>query len=134
VRNYYGEISLYKVLCAGCAGRSIIPNVLNVYVEFTSSGIGFSSFRIDVNMKKRKSNFLIGTCEEKSANARQLTFNKTFRQVTFDWLLLQLWGYLIADAPSAVTVLEKLIVMCLISREWIFDSTLNVYLLANTNS
>jgi hypothetical protein len=74
-------------------------------------------------MGKRKSSFLIATCEEKSANARQLTFNKTFRQVTFDWLLLQLWGDLIAVAPSAVIMLEKLIVMFLISREWIFDST-----------
>jgi hypothetical protein len=85
-------------------------------------------------MEKRKSSFLIATCKEKSANARQLTFNKTFRQVTFDWILLQLLGDLIAVDPSAVTMLEKLIVMCLISREWIFDSTLNVYLLANTNS
>jgi hypothetical protein len=65
-------------------------------------------------MEKRKSSFLIATCEEKSANAKQLTFNKTFRQVTFDWLLLQLWGDLIADAPSAVTVLEKLIVVCIV--------------------
>jgi hypothetical protein len=41
---------------------------------------------------------------------------------------------LIADAPNAVAMLEKLIVMYFISREWIFDSTLKVYLLANTNS
>ncbi len=41
---------------------------------------------------------------------------------------------MIADAPNAVAMLEKLIVMYFISREWIFDSTLKVYLLANTNS
>jgi hypothetical protein len=37
--------------------------------------------------------------------------------VTFDWLLLQLWGDLIAVAPSAVTLLEKLIVICVLSAE-----------------
>jgi hypothetical protein len=41
-------------MCAGCVGRSIIPNVLNVYVEFTSSDMGFSSFSIDVKMEKIK--------------------------------------------------------------------------------